>query len=198
MLNAKALSELLSKNSDDRLCKRWFLMTPNGTVLAYSQPTNVRELRKQAAMAALSWQEHQGMSHGDQDNADTETANIKMPGLLRTLTVESESANLIVRKLQPQMLLVLEGGIPPRRRTFEPRVTPEGPGDVPYPSLDRPNVDSVVASSASSVAESSKSSATLGILGMQRRKLDVLASALAQDFERTGFKMPEETGTKYF
>ena len=198
MLNAKALSELLSRNSDDRLCKRWFLMTPNGTLLAYSKPTNIRDLRRQAAMAALSWQEHQEQSPTESSGTDGEIAKISMPSLLRTLTIESESANTIVRKLQPQLLLVLEGGVPPRRRTFEPRVTPEGPGDAPYPSQDKQSGGSALESSASSIAESTKSSASHGVLGLQRRKLDALASAIAQNFEQTGFKMPEEGSAKIF
>ena len=173
-------------------------MTPNGTIIAYSQPTNIRDLRRQAAMAALSWQEHEGSPPRDSGEIDGEPSKIKMTGLLRTLTMESESSNLIIRKVQPQLLLVLEGGVPPRRRTFEPRVTPEGPGDAPYPAQDEGNIDSVVGSSASSIAESAKSSAGLGALGLQRRKLDALAAAIAQSLEQTGFKMPDEGNTKYF
>ena len=76
MLNAKALSELLSKNRDERLCKRWFLITPNGTLLAYSKPTNIRDLRRQAAMAALSWQEQQQSSNTDSAATEQEATKI--------------------------------------------------------------------------------------------------------------------------
>ena len=197
MLNAKALTELLSKNRDDKLYKRWFLMTPNGTLLAYSKPTNIRDLRRQAAMAALSWQEHQGTTPADSTGMEGE-AKISMPSLVRTLTVESESANTIIRKIQPQMLLVLEGGVPSRRRTFEPRVTPEGPGDPPYSLHDKENAGSALASSSSSIAESTQSNASHSVLAVQRRKLDALALAIAQSFEQTGFRMPEEGSTKIF
>lgn len=192
MLNAKALTEAFSKNSDQQLCRRWFLMTPNGTLLAYSKPTNIRELRKQAAVAALSWQEHQESARGDS------IEKIAMPSLLRTLTIESETSNIIVRKIQPQLLLALEGGVPPRRRTFEPKVTPEGPGDAPYPSPDGKPVNSALSSSVSSIAESTQSTACRSALGLQRKKLDALASAIARNFEETGFKMPEEGTTKIF
>ncbi|KAK3711491.1 hypothetical protein LTR37_009670 [Vermiconidia calcicola] len=199
MLNAKALSELLSKNSDERLCKRWFLMTPNGTLLAYNQPTHIRDLRRQAAKAALVWQEHQGTQYPDSAAADgLDASKISMPALLRTLTIEADDANLIIRKLQPQLLLVLEGGVPPRKQTFEPRVTPEGPGDATYPTQGGQSSGSAFGSSASSIAESAKSSVSQGVLGLQRRKLDALASAIAQNFEQTGFKMPEEGSTKIF
>ncbi|KAK3691477.1 hypothetical protein LTR37_018674 [Vermiconidia calcicola] len=198
MLNAKALSELLSKNSDERLCKRWFLMTPNGTLLAYNQPTHIRDLRRQAAKAALVWQEHQRAQYPNSAAPDEDASKIFMPALLRTLTIEADDANLIIRRLQPQLLLVLEGGVPPRKQTFEPRVTPEGPGDATYPTQGGQSSGSALGSSASSIAESAKSSVSQGVLGLQRRKLDALASAIAQNFEQTAFKMPEEGSTKIF
>ena len=198
MLSSKALTELLSKNSDERLCKRWFLMTMNGTLLAYTQPTNIKELRKQAAMAAISWQEHQAAANTETSDAAGDSSKVAVPSLLQTLTMETEDSNIIVRKIQPQLLLVLEGGVPPRKRTFEPRVTPENPTDNPYPSANGSDIEAKVGSSASSVAESTRSSAGQTILGLQRRKLDALAAAIAKDFDKTGFKMPEEGSTKFF
>ena len=200
MLNARALSELLTKNSDERLCKRWFIMTPNGTLIAYTQPADIRDLRRQAAIVTITWQEHQrGSKPADQPETNEEgPGKIAMPGLIRTLTMETDSANLIIRKLQPQLLLVLEGGVPPRKRAFEAQVTPEGPGDIPYPKQEDQNQDSARNSAASSLADSSKSAASCTVLGMQRRKLDALASAIAKEFERTGFKMPEEGENKFF
>ena len=200
MLNSLALTELLSKNTDQRLCKRWALITPNGTLVAYSKPTNIRDLRKQAATAALSWQEHseQQSSAISPDTEEPRSPGSIAPSILRTLTLETDKSNVIIRKVQPKLLLVLEGGVPPRRRGFEHRVTAEGPGDAPYPAPEDCTAGSVPGSSASSVAESTRTTASLGILGMQRRKLDALASAIAQDFEKTGFRMPDEGSTKYF
>lgn len=198
MLNSKALSELLSKNSDGRLCKRWFIMTPNGTLLAYTRPSDIRDLRRQAAVAAMSWLENseEQTSPTNLEGAESRSPSVAMTGLLRTLTVETVQANLIIRKLQPRMLLVLEGGVPPRKRAFEQKITPEGPGDTPYPGWEGGAADSVPGSSASSVAESTKTSASRKTLALQRRKLDALASAIASDFERTGFRMPDDDGTK--
>ena len=73
MLNVRGLTELLTQNKDDKLCKRWWLMTPNGTLLAYSHPANTRDLRNQAAMVALSWQEHEFAKireAGDEDDEE--------------------------------------------------------------------------------------------------------------------------------
>jgi hypothetical protein len=190
MLNAKALSELLTKNSDARLCKRWFLMTPNGTLLAYTKPTDIKDLRRQAARAALLWQEQLDIQRA---GSEPDTNKVQMPALLQTLTIEMETGNTIVRKVQPQLLLVLEGGVPPRRSTFEPRTTPEGPGDAPYPAANTTQHNAPnLASSVSSAAESTKSVVSQSVLGLQRKKLDALAAAIAQNFEQTGFRMPDQ------
>lgn len=195
MLNVKALSELLSKNSDDRLCKRWYMMTPNGTLLAYNQPTDVRDLRKQVALVAISWQEHD-TARPASEKASSESDK---PRPLHTLTMESDTANVIVRRLQPSLLLVLEGGVPPRKRALGSRITAEGQGgDLLLPPSQH-NTASGVDSSASSVAESSRSSsAALSVLALQRKKLDALAAAIAEDFEQTGFKMPEGSTNQMF
>lgn len=202
MLNSKALTELLSKNSDQRLCKRWFIMTPNGTLLAYTKPTDIRDLRRQAAIAALAWLEHSASGDPPSSPEDDKprSPSIAVTGLLRTLTIENEKSNLIVRKIQPSLLLVLEGGVPPRKRAFEQKTTPEGPGDAPYPSLQDRALESAPGSSASSVAESTKTKASSSrkTLALQRGRLDSLASAIASDLEKTGFRMPDEETTKLF
>lgn len=195
MLNSKALCEVLSKNSDGRLCKRWSIMTPNGTLLAYTTPTDMKDLRRQAAIAAMSWLDYADdqLSTGNPERDDLESHDLSVPGLLRTLTMENEQSNVIIRKLQPGLLLVLEGGVPPRKRAFEAKVTAEGPGDAPYPNLENRGVDSGPGSSASSVAESAstKANALRKTLVLQRGKLDALASAIASDLEKTGFRMPD-------
>ncbi len=196
MLNSKVLSEVLSKNSDNRLCKRWFLMTPKGTLLAYTHPASIRELRRRAAEVALLWREHQDPPRdGVGDGKDSKLA---MPGLVRTLTEESHTGNLIIRKIQPQLLLVLEGGVPPRRPNFESRTTVEGPGDEAYPPTNAQIANTSLSSSVSSAAASTNSSVSHGVLAMQRKKLDALAAAIAQSFELAGFKMPDEGDAKAF
>ena len=193
MLNAKGLTELLSKNSDQRLCKRWYLMTPNGTLLAYTQPTDMRELRRQVAMTALSWQDHQDLRTED-SSIDTPPA---MEDRLHTLIIESEASNLLVRRIQPGLLLVLEGGVPPRKRTFETRVSAEGrDGERIH---DQNAMESALVNSTSSIAESSVSQTpTGGVVGLHRRRLDAMATAIASDFEQTGFKMPDQSVNAFF
>ncbi|WPG98518.1 Hypothetical protein R9X50_00130900 [Acrodontium crateriforme] len=200
MLNSRALSELLSRNSDARLCKRWLLMTPNGTLLAYSQPADPKDLRKQAAMAAISWQQQHTALHEHSFVADDNTNASSKIRELCTLTIESDTSNTIVRQVQPHLLLVLHGGVPPRKRTFEPRITAEGPGGEYYSLNEIKTPASGLQTSASTVsfAASTKSTAAASILEMQRKKLDAMASAITAEFHRTGFQMPDESSNKFF
>lgn len=193
MLNAQAIGELLSKNSDDRLCRNWFLMTPNGTLLANNQTVDTKGLRTQVARAAMRWQEYQPGESG------TEVESNHGPGIqgrIHTLIIESETSNILIRPIQPQLLLVLEGGVPPRKPTFEPRITAEGEnGEALHHST---GTDSSLSKSVSSKAESSISVAPSGVVSLHRKKMEVMASAIAAEFERTGFKMPDQSTNTFF
>lgn len=189
MLSTKAISDLLSHNRDERLCKRWYLITPNGTLLAYSQPTNINDLRKQAAIAAICWQQHEsgestGRYTGDYDE---EIAEDDDQSPLQVLTIESEDANVIMRHVQDQLLLVLEGGVPPRRNEFERRITAEGADG----SQRRPH-------QGDGHSEEDGSSVAANVLRLQRKKMDALAGVVLADFEQTGFKMPDVGGSTVF
>lgn len=203
MLNTKALSTLFTANSDARLCKRWYLITPNGTLLAYSQPTDTKDLRTHVVMVAMSWQEHSTFTASSgSDDGDGDLREMKpQHSQLRTLTIETPDSNVLVRQIQPQLLLVLEGGVPPRRRGFEVRQSAEGVDGEPLRRvqqdqslLEQPDLDS----SASSIAESSASSTSRAVMDLHRKKLEAMASAIADDFEQTGFVMPEEGINKFF
>ncbi|KAK5737347.1 hypothetical protein LTR17_006764 [Elasticomyces elasticus] len=177
MLNARALSELLTKNSDERLCKRWLLMTPNGTLLAHTQPIDTRDLRQQVAMIAMSWQEQEQAKPEDTSGANRQPGN---PRELQTLVLESTQSNILVRRIQPRLLLVLEGGVPPRKQSFEPRVSAEDDNGEPLHN------------------SSSTSTAKSGVLELHSKKLDAMATAIATEFEQTGFKIPAEGGNQLF
>lgn len=188
MLNTKALTDLLSHNRDDRLCKRWYLMTPNGTLLAYSQPTDINDIRKQAAVAAITWQEHEHQ----QSTFNGEIREDSEHSPLHVLVVESQTSNIIMRKVQNHLLLVLEGGVPPRRSGFERRVTAESADG----THQRPPYEDEAVSIRSDHTGGSKIGAN--VLKLQRTKLDQLAEAITADFQQTGFRMPEEGSTIVF
>lgn len=190
MLNSKAINELLSRNRDGKLCKRWYLMTPNGTLLAYSQPVDINDLRKQAAIAAICWQEHRSQDARGNDGADY-SGEIREDGEqnpLHTLIIESEVSNIIMRQLQKQLLLVLEGGVPPRRAAFVKMITAEGANGARLQSNQTAEKSSATSNAASDANVSKGGS---NALKLQRKKLDALADIILGDFEATGFRMPE-------
>jgi hypothetical protein len=187
MLNVKALTELLSSNRDERLCKLWYIMTVNGTLLAHSQPVRINDLRRQAALAALSWQRYDG-SHAHNESEE-EFDHYARPGVdqspLRTLVIESDSSNVIIRKIQPSLLLVLEGGVPPGRVRPVSRFTIES--------------EDGTAKSVDADGQNLEISGTVGgALQRQRSKLDALAAVIIGDFEHSGFRMPDDPSLTIF
>lgn len=114
-------------------------MSPNGTLLAYSTPANIKELRDQAALISMAWKDYEkAISSRQEDLSQTDDSAVgAQHKSLETLTIECDGNNLIVRAIQPKLLLVLVGGIPPgRKRGF--KMTAEATGDPRYPSLSRP------------------------------------------------------------
>lgn len=195
MINTKALTELFSQNTDEKLCKQWWLMTPNGTLLAHSGSGDSKLLRRQVAIVTLAWQEHDAAHHVDQQGRATVG---KLTDGLRALTIEADTNNIIATRVQPQLLLVLEGGVPPRRSAFEPKTTAEGPDDEQYPHDEQESAPESKEGASSSRASSVVSVASSMILRLQRRKLEAMANAIADDFEQTGFQMPSEGSTHLF
>lgn len=201
-------------------------MSPNGTLLAYSTPVDIKELRDQAALISIAWKEQ---SQGRQRppvpdnrkelsrNDDSSNASQALKPALRTLTIQSRDCNILVRLLQPELLLVLVGNIPPNRnQSFN--LTAEGYGDPRYPSADTSpsgpgsssnllqgdaaadpdTVDGGVSIKAKTPSLRSNMSqrdkdVRLGVLHVQRKRLDALAGYALQDFESTGFVMPADS-----
>ncbi|KAF1953095.1 hypothetical protein CC80DRAFT_494960 [Byssothecium circinans] len=238
MLNAAKLSELLTKNADTKLYPRIFVMSPNGTLMAYSTPVDIKELRDQAALISMAWKEHSTSTSTttqpqqppqtpspttqeppkpppqtqNQNPTDTPTPTPN----LETLTIETSTSNILIRAIQPSLLLILVGSVPPshaRRNVF--KITPEAYGNPRYPPSSLPS-PSTPASPAQNPASSGgddsnsapkKSSASsirstmstrekdikLGALHIQRKKLDALTEYVRRDFEERGFVMPDDS-----
>jgi hypothetical protein len=133
------------------------VMSPNATLLAYTGPSDIKELRDQAALISILWreaeQEHKKRNPNSQ-NTDLSSSVVLKPGDLETLTVESENSNIIVRAIQPRLLLVLVGGKPPKHDSLEFfKITPETVGDNRYPPADYiPSPPPLESSSSSSSA----------------------------------------------
>ncbi|KAH7119634.1 hypothetical protein B0J11DRAFT_440047 [Dendryphion nanum] len=218
MLNALKLSELLAKNVDPQLYPRMFVMSPNGTLMAYSTPVDIKDLRDQAALISMAWKDHEKQIHSKIPSA--ESNNSSSPPSLETLTIEFQQNNIIVRAIQPQLLLVLVGGVPPYRKPIF-KITPEVHGSPRYPPGDVTNsdlissaqnakgasgensldIDSLAnnrtgkkkASSIASTMSQREKDVKSGVLHIQRRKIEALSDFIRADFESKGFVMPEDS-----
>jgi hypothetical protein len=211
MINIAKVSDWLTQNANERIYPRLFLMSPNGTLLAYSKPVQTKELRDQAALISMAWKDN---CVGRQKlSARNGAADHSLKPALHTLTIETQDCNIIVRLLQPELLLVLIGRIPPnKKQTF--RISPEGQGDSRYPDVDvalsRPS-SSQADGSGDNLRPSNGASAVKnkapslfsnmsqrekdirgGALHVQRKKLDALAEYVLKDFEDTSFVMPAD------
>lgn len=179
------------------------VMTPNGTLMAYTTPVDIKELRDQAAVVSKAWREH-----------------CKSTMLLKTLTIEFSKSNLLVRALQRNLLLVLVGVPTPNRPDDFIKITPEGPGDPRYPPPVIPEPDETSSSETpegkvvsvedldldegstgkQKLAPSVKSSTKRGkdnkpmLLHLQRRRLDTLTEYIQDEFKAKGFVMPDDQG----
>ncbi|PSN75554.1 hypothetical protein BS50DRAFT_479228 [Corynespora cassiicola Philippines] len=210
MLNALKLSELLAKNADPQLYPRIFIMSPNGTLMAYSTPVDIKDLRDQAALISMAWKEHEA-GRQSSESGEPQTA-------LETLTIEFQQNNIIVRAIQPSLLLVLVGGVPPSRGSVF-KITTEGHGDPRYPPLPDhvpesgpPAITSAKDHAAESTLRVEESSGPkkkpssimstmsvrdkdiqLGVLHIQRKKIDALTDYIRADFNSRGFVMPDDS-----
>lgn len=122
---------------------------------------------------------------------------------LETLTIETESCNILVRSLQPELLFVLLGELPPNRsQGFN--ITAEGHGDPRHPALEGSDTQGGAPANAqgatgrlkapsihSSMSQREKD-LRLGVLHVQRKRLDALTDYIQRDFRDSGFVMPAD------
>lgn len=188
-------------------------MSPGGTLLAYSTPANIKELRDQATLISMAWEDHQisidakakEASHSADENGSTADRSC-----LETLTIEFDHGNIIVRAIQTNLLLVLLGDVPPGRSNVF-NITPEGTNDPRYPSAETTvstetakEADKEVADDETSDSQIGHSSSDddnrdtqlndkesrLSLLHVQREKADALCDFIRRDLDSKGFVMP--------
>lgn len=138
--------------------------------MAYSKPFDIKEIRDQAALISMVWKEA----------AKQCAAKSKQ---LETLTIEFTHNNIIMHAIQPNFIMVMVGGIPPNKEKVF-KATPEAKGDPRYPPTDLPESDAGLSQTEKDIK--------LGLLHVQRRKMDKLCETIRKEFERTGFQMPDE------
>jgi hypothetical protein len=139
------------------------VMSPHATLLSYSSPENIKDLRDQAALISMLWREKESEIRSQSSKAAlswpqprsefaTDDESIIPEGTLETLTVEFDKVNIIVRAVQPRLLLVLIGGIAPNPKSTQLKITVEKRGDPRYPkapTVVRPATSSVTKSNGS-------------------------------------------------
>jgi len=204
------------------LAKRHVLsvMSPNGTLLAYSTPVDIRDLRDQAALISMAWKEHEAALHAKAGKGSIHSGAGQAEensSLLETLTIEFQYNNVIVRAIQPNLLLVVVGSVPPsRKREF--KITAEAYGDPRYPPAEHQETASTVQpEETQSTNQSSSPTGTdsgtvqrpgsiapshmsqlekdikVGVLHIQRKKVDAMTEFIRQDFDARGFVMPDDS-----
>lgn len=198
-------------------------MSPNATLLAYSGQPNIKHLRDQAALLSQVWKDNVdklqpgprirtpnvSQATSPQLSSSISTTGSVAQGGLETLTIESAKSNIIVRAVQPRLLLVLVGGSPPQRIAHYFKISPEARGDPRYPSdpddgeesltgEDPPN-ELLTQSNDESIDEATPEyyEMTDGekerLLNIQRRKIDAATKFMRDDFLNKRFVMPDET-----
>jgi hypothetical protein len=203
------------------------VMSPNATLLAYSGSPNIQQLRDQAALLSQVWKEYKDKireqqsvsmnSASDQLSSSSSTASTIVEGALETLTIENAKSNIIIRAVQPRLLLVLIGGSPPHRASDYFKVTAEARGDPRYPpetaiadagSTDSP-YDSAQRSPPTELLTQTPEEAVIEtpmpdkyhditatekmeMLSIQRQKIDAATDYMRSDFTNKGFIMPDE------
>jgi hypothetical protein len=119
------------------------VMSPHATLLSYSSPENIKDLRDQAALISMLWREQeseikasQATSSWPQPQSEFTTVDesVVPDGALETLTIEFDHVNIIARAVQPRLLLVLVGGAAPNTNSTQFKITSEKRGESRYPA----------------------------------------------------------------
>jgi hypothetical protein len=113
-------------------------MSPNATLLAYSRSSAVKDIRDQAALVSMVWKEQAATVANQREVAKQPRESSQLAnGSLETLTIEFATGTIIVKAIQPRLLLVLVGGVAPgTEESREFKITPERHNvDERYPPL---------------------------------------------------------------
>ena len=87
----------------------------------------------------MAWREHEEQGRKAREARTTTGDSHDQPDALKTLTIESDTYNIVARLVRPNLVLVLIGGVfPDRQNKF--KITAERGNDLPYPLGDA-NID---------------------------------------------------------
>lgn len=84
-------------------------MSPTGTLVAYSTPANIKQIRDQAALASMALADARSETDTHSALSTRDSA-----GSIDTLTVTAEEYNLVVQQIRQDLYLVLVGKCAPQ------------------------------------------------------------------------------------
>ena len=161
-------------------------MTPNGTVVAYSKPANIKQVRDQAAIVSMVLKD----KLMDRIHASKTSISDTLPDYLRALIVELDSHAIIARPLQANLLLVLIGQtVNSLHRQF--KITLERTDDA---QNQRISAETPEAEAGDSEGSDQSEAALTSTLQLQRSKMDALVDHIHQGLD--DLEMPEDVYPK--
>jgi len=155
--------------------------------MAYSQPTDVRQTRDRAAVTTMLWREQTAKRFdGDLDSSQSSVGS----DALKALTVEYKTHNIIVRRVQTGLLLVLVGpAVQHSMTTF--KISAEGMDDPTYPDMSTAEGLAPENISDGPEGENEGKTSNFTALHLQRLKADKLVEYIGS---RLGdYVMPDDT-----
>jgi len=134
MLNTEALSQFLTQNTHPQLYARIMyagysllavgytdilhsVLTTKGRVIAYSTPADGSQVRDQATLVSMLWDEH--VDNNDMRNPRQPRAPESKSNTLQSLVIEYGPYNIIAQRIDADFLLVLIGSPIPGREHRE-------------------------------------------------------------------------------
>lgn len=116
------------------------LITTLAELLAYPRPSDIKQYRREAALVVKAWKEwdqrllDKEPSEGDPYQSTTAPSGAHVQdGQMYALTIEANGGNILVRAVQPHLLLIMVGCKPVHQLNQSVRFTPELKGDARYP-----------------------------------------------------------------
>lgn len=154
--------------------------------MAYSQPTDVRQTRDRAAVTTMLWREQAAKQLSETD-ASSVSSDFDRHAL-KALTVEYQTHNIIVRRIQVGLLLVVVG--PSARNSMESfKVTAETLGEATYPAMAL--VEELTSEKVAEEESEAKHGEGFTALHLQRMKVEKLVEYITAHFG--GYVMPDDT-----
>lgn len=155
-------------------------MSPKGSLVAYSTPANIKQIRDQAALASMALTDQKTNPTGHSIGVSTQRVGLA----IEVLTIEADEYNLVAQQVQDDLYIVLVG-------KCAPQALPQA-SEVPEASQDHAEtIDGYDDSHVNIFTATSSHSFTEELRKAHRTKADSLAKYIRSELE--GLSMPNDT-----